>query len=317
MSDITTLQKYRFIIEEFNRRPDKTLNAYDECLQDKLNLKPKQLGRLLDEFANVYDNIVVQKEKNKKIYKLIKPADIFMQAFENASEIGWLFAMAQEGNPEVFKQLAEYTSPQKHLYLFKNSPFEDLSTLEAKETFKRLKTAIRFREYRRIKFMHDDNVYDNLLCLKLIFMDNNWYMAFLDEGQKVRFGRISFIESVEYASKMGSYSLAGIQKYLDFLQKAQNSLTLYGAPVKTAFIKALPPVARYFEEGMKPFLASQKFVKYLEDGSVIFTLSYTQELEIFPMIQRWMPDLIILEPQELKEAYAQKLSSAITNLDIS
>jgi len=65
---------------------------------------------------------------------------------------------------------------------------------------------------------------------------------------------------------------------------------------------------------MKKFLSSQNFKKKLEDGSVIFTLEYTQPLEILPFIQRWLPDLIILEPQELKDEYMQKLEDTISNL---
>jgi len=65
---------------------------------------------------------------------------------------------------------------------------------------------------------------------------------------------------------------------------------------------------------MKKFLSSQKFIEEKEDGSVIFTLEYTQSLEILPFIQRWLPDLIILSPQDLKEEYLEKLTQTINNL---
>jgi len=32
---------------------------------------------------------------------------------------------------------------------------------------------------------------------------------------------------------------------------------------------------------------------------------------VLPFIQRWLPDLVILEPKELKEHYAKKLSAAL------
>jgi predicted DNA-binding transcriptional regulator YafY len=65
---------------------------------------------------------------------------------------------------------------------------------------------------------------------------------------------------------------------------------------------------------MKKFLSSQQFVKKEEDGSVIFTLEYTQSLEVLPFIQRWLPDLIIVEPKELKDEYVTKLNMSIANL---
>ncbi len=148
-------------------------------------------------------------------------------------------------------------------------------------------------------------------------MDNNWYLAFIDDEEKLRFARISFIDKVDYASNSGSFQKVSVQKQMQFLESSvQNSLTLYGVTPHTATIKAMPNIAKYFDENMKIFLSSQKFQKKLEDGSVLFTLSYTQELEILPFIQKWMPDLIILEPKELKKAYNEKLSTAIANLNI-
>jgi len=95
-------------------------------------------------------------------------------------------------------------------------------------------------------------------------------------------------------------------KFLD--NNIQNSLTLYNAEVKRATIKVTPERAKYFDKGMKKFLSSQKLKEKLDDGSIIFTLEYTQSLEILPFIQKWLPHLIILEPKELKEEYIENLS---------
>ncbi len=37
--------------------------------------------------------------------------------------------------------------------VMKNTPFEDIKSLEEKEVFKRLKSAVEHREYRKIKFI--------------------------------------------------------------------------------------------------------------------------------------------------------------------
>jgi len=92
-------------------------------------------------------------------------------------------------------------------------------------------------------------------------------------------------------------------------------MTLFGVTPKTAKIKANPNIAKYFKKGMKKFLSSQKFEKELKDGSVIFSVTYTQELEVLPFIQRWLPDLIILSPEELKTTYKEKLKKMIEYLD--
>lgn len=312
MNDMSTIQKYMFILETINKKIDKTITAYDEVLIDNLHLSTKQLGRLLDKLENEFDNIIKIDGKKRKTYKLIKPIDILVEAFDNSNEIGWFFNMAQDADPEIFKELEQFTNTQKHIYKFKNTPFEDVSSLEGKLKFKRLKTAVELHEYRDIKFYHDDKVYKNLKCLKLIFMDNNWYIATVDEEDKLRFGRISFIEEVSYSEGKNAYQPNSVKKHFDFIDtKLQNSMTLFDTPTKTATIKAHKPIAKYFEKDMKKFLDTQTFVQKQDDGSIIFTLKYTQELEILPFIQKWLPDLEILEPESLKKAYKKKLQKAI------
>ena len=64
---------------------------------------------------------------------------------------------------------------------------------------------------------------------------------------------------------------------------------------------------------MKKFLKTQKFIKKEDDGSIVFSVEYTQELEILPFVQKWLPDMVILEPKELKETYVKKLQDGLKN----
>jgi len=309
----SSLHKYKIILEELNKK--RKLTAYDEDLKEKLNLSPKQIGRILEELRNEFDNIQLEQNKKKKTYKLVKKIDIFLEAFNKHQEIGWLFNMAHEGDPELFKELEQFTQKDKHIYKFKNTPFEDISTFEKKDIFKKLKRAVKYREYVKITD-YNNETYDNLKALKLLFIDNNWYLAYVDEEDNLKLARISFIKRVDYASKIGSFQKISVQKHLDFLENnLQNSMTLFGVTPKVAKIKANPNIAKYFKKGMKKFLSSQKFEKELKDGSVIFSVTYTQDLEILPFIQRWLPDLVILSPDELKESYKQKLKKMIEYLD--
>lgn len=90
-------------------------------------------------------------------------------------------------------------------------------------------------------------------------------------------------------------------------------MTLYGSEKKVATIKATPAIAKYFDNGMKRFLPSQTFVSKEADGSVLFTLEYSQELEVLPLIQKWLPELVIVEPKELRDAYVEKLKMVLKN----
>ncbi len=308
----TKLQRTLFILDEFHKRSDNVLDAYDERLIDECGLSVKQMGRTLEEIANELDGIETIKIGRKKAYKLIKPIDLFIETFKNSNDISWLFNMAHEGDPEVFKELEQFTKKTKHVFQFKNTPFEDTETLEEKEIFKTLKRAVKNREYAKVTFKGSETQ-DNLKCLKLIFMQGNWYLAYVNERDQVRFGRISFMEKVEYASKAESFQPSTVKKQMNFLKNIQNAMTLYDKPKQIARLKASGFAAKYFYDGMKPFLSSQKFEKILDDGSVVFTVEYTQALEVMPFIQSWLPNISILEPKDLKEKYLKKLNYTIMN----
>ena len=307
----TKIQRTLFILEEFHKRQDNTLDAYDEILLDELNVSIKQMGRILDQMVEEIDSIELIMSGRRKTYKLIKPIDLFVETFKNTNDISWLFNMAHDGDPEVFKELEQYTKKTKHVFQFKNTPFEDTATLEEKEIFKTLKRSVKNREYAKITFKGKESSQDNLKCLKLIFMEGNWYLAYVNEKDHLRFGRISFMEKVEYATKAESFQPVTIKKQMDFLNNIQNAMTLYDKPKKIAKLKASGFVSKYFQEGMKPFLSSQKFEKVLEDASVVFTVEYTQFMEILPFVQSWLPNITILEPRDLKEKYLEKLQNTI------
>jgi len=307
-------EKYKILVDEFKKRDHRTLDVYDEVLLEKLGgISPKTLQRLIEEFMLKYNSVVEVPKQRRKTYKLATPIDVVVESFEHFDNIGWLFAMAHDSDPKLFEDLEEYIQKDKHIYKFKNTPFEDINTLESNANFKRLKNIIQARDYAKLTFFYDDTEYDNLKCIKLVFVDGNWYVAFVDNEDKLRFGRISFIKRVDYASKIGHFQPSSISKHLEFLENFQNSMSLYGVAPQTALIQATSPVAKYFKKDMKKFLSTQKFVEEKTDGSILFTLEYTQELEILPFIQKWLPDLVILEPQELKEIYKKKLQTALKN----
>jgi len=311
----TKLKRILFILEEFHIREDNILDAYDEKLLDECNLSSKQIGRLLDEISEELDSINIIKIGRRKAYKLLKPMDLFVETFKNSNDISWIFNMAHDGDPEVFKELETFTQKTKHVFQFHNTPFEDTKTFEEQEVFKILKRAVKNREYLKITFKGKDKPLDNLKCLKLIFMEGNWYLAYVDEDDQCKFGRISFMGKIEYATKKEFFRLSSVKSHLKFLQNIQNSMTLYNSQKKIARIQAVGHAIKYFEKDMKPFFSSQKFEKVLEDGSVVFSVEYTQEMEILPFIQKWLPNLIILEPKSLKETYRDFLQIMITRLN--
>ena len=298
----------RFLIQ-------KEISNDDVYLLDVFECSSKTLERYLKEIESLYSHIITIKQSRKKVWKLVSVSDIFEEFIKNSNDISQLFLMAQEFDPEIFKELERATlskiATSKEVFLFKNSIMETIQDDKSKEVFKKLKSAIANHEYRDITYTYNKTTeHKNMKCIKLMFIDNNWYVVLVDENKKLLFKRLSFIQSVDYASK-NSFQKKDIEPYLTFLKQAQNAMSLYDVQPKVATVKATSAIAIYFEKDMKKFFPSQKFKEKLADGSVLFTLEYTQELEILPFIQKWLPDFIIVEPKEIRDAYATKLKKAL------
>ena len=295
----------------------KEISSYDERILDEFGCDKKTLERYLKEIEELYTHIVTIKRGHKKVWKLVSVSDVFEEFLKNSDDLSDLFLMAQEFDPSVFKELERGTlakiAKDDEVFLFKNYIMEDLQSMESKAIFKNLKQAIARHEYRDIVYVYNNEVmHKNLKCIKLLFINNNWYLVGVDDEKHLHFRRLSFIKEVRY-SKKNSFQKHEVKVYLEFLSSVQTAMTLYGVTPKKATIKALPCVAKYFKKGMKKILPSQKFIKVCDDGSVLFSLAYTQELEVLPLIQKWLPDLVVVAPQELKEAYAKKLEEAFKN----
>ena len=146
-------------------------------------------------------------------------------------------------------------------------------------------------------------------CLKIVFTDSNWYLAIEDADGNFRLLRVAFIASLSKSSK--KYEGKILKEYKTYFNKIQNAMSLPSETTRIALLKASPKVAIYFKEGMKLFFPTQKFKKKLDDGSIIFSIDFTQDMEILPFIKRWLPDIEILEPKDLRETFKEQLKAAL------
>lgn len=173
------------------------------------------------------------------------------------------------------------------------------------------------REYRDIKYKYigkTENLTD-VKCLKIVFTDSNWYLAIEDTRGNFRLLRVAFIVSLSKSSK--NYQSRVLDKYKTHFNKIQNAMSLPSEPLQRALLKASPKVAIYFQEGRKLFFPSQKFKETLGDGSVTFSIDFTQDMEILPFIKKWLPDIEILEPRSLRETFKEQLEIALDILNKS
>ncbi len=328
---MTQFKKFITLMKFFHKNIGREITAYDSNLRDEMGLSPKQLNRLLKEFSEEFDNIVEGEKNRKNSYKLIEPFELFSKYFMIDYEFHETYELINDktiSSHKVLENLRKFLKDKDEIYQFEHNPFEDIRDLEKRDVFKKLKRFIKNRQYVKMKFTYLEEPLDNLKCIKFLFVENNLYVVYVNNDGKLELGRLSFIEWVELGSINHTFQQSTVEKYREFLEKKlQNSMTLYyenheeKEKKKTAKLKALPfqnkegkPLVNvYFQEGMKKFLKSQKFVEELEDKSIIFTLEYTQPIEILRLIKSWVPAIVVLEPEELRDEMVRDLKKALEN----
>ncbi|QIR75246.1 WYL domain-containing protein [Sulfurospirillum diekertiae] len=305
------------------------LYPQNERILDELGVNERTLRRYLEDIHRLYGDILVSEKKQKylhgkkvSVYRVPnKEQDISKTLrffLEESNELSWILTLINENNPRFLKQLSlsekeaieQAIAQDKEVFLFKSNPFENLQD-EHERLFSQLKIAVKHHEYRTIIYRYDnEETVESVKCLKLIFTNNNWYLAIETANEELRLLRIAFIKEVRYSAKT-TYQKHVLAKYRYYFESMQNAMSLQGVALKTAVLKASPSIRRYFLKEMKPFFASQKFIEAPSDGSVIFSVDYTQPIEILPFVKQWLPELEILEPKELRILYKTELQKAL------
>jgi len=309
------------------------LYAKDENLQLALlnsisEASEKSLRRYLEDIYKLYPHIIIVEKVKKEfqdrsvtIYRVKNKKDIsnVLKFFieEKNNDFTWVLQLLHEQDPllinnledDIRRSLQNELQKDKDIFLFSSNPFETFSK-EEDQKFNELKYAVQLFEYRTI--VHSDMKYENAKCLKIIYSQNNWYVAIETQEEELKILRIKFIQKILPSFKV-NYKKNIQQKYQQYFLSFQNPFSLYNTKKETAKLKALPEIAKYFEKEMKPFFLSQKYIQTNSDKSVEFSIEYTQEMEVLPFIKRWLPSLIVLKPASLQKRVMTELNTVFSH----
>ena len=299
---------------------------FDTRLLDEFHITERTLRRYMGEIEKLFPNAFRVESKlighGKRPVKVLRVydknkdiIDVLKRFLRYNDDLDWLISLLNENDPSLFNDLdkneKEKVSAQlkenSGIFLFRTNPLELLQDEPSKRYLSELRNAVMNREYRDIKYKYIGEM-ENLIdvkCLKIVFTDGNWYLAIEDANGNFRLLRVAFIVSLSKSSK--NYQKNIIEKYKTHFDKIQNAMSLPSKLTQIALLKASPKVAIYFKEGMKLFFPTQKFKKKLDDGSIIFSIDFTQDMEILPFIKKWLPDIEILEPKDLRETFKEQL----------
>jgi predicted DNA-binding transcriptional regulator YafY len=161
-----------------------------------------------------------------------------------------------------------------------------------------------------IEYVKDDEkfYFKNAKPIKILYAEHNWYLVAMTNDEinnGLKFLRINFIKDLKERSNQFKRD----PEVLDFLKYRMQSLfSSYKEPHFEVKILGTKDVARHFR--YKKFLPSQRMVER-EDGTFLLTYEVNNKHEIFRLVKRWLPHLVIYSPAWLKEEFDKLVQSYI------
>ncbi|MFP4486339.1 MAG: helix-turn-helix transcriptional regulator [Campylobacterales bacterium] len=285
---------------------------------EHLGVSSRSVDRYLNDISAFFGEGVVIKIK-RGCYASLKE-DVLksflpLQA-ESKDELEKIYDVINIVNPSFIDSLPEaYKNALKKLkteidsiYMIKENPFEEMFDTGV---FSSLKSAIKYSRYIDVLYDNGDvkERYANIKPIRLLLAEGNWYVATIDDESEVnsgfRFLRVAFVKQVELKSK----TFYKVMDAEDFLRSFQTLFSLYKTPRFEVFVTVSSDAARYFRR--KKHLRSQQIVKTNEDGSLLVRYEVNNKLEVFMLVKKWLPELKIESPDELKEEFMEMVRGYI------
>jgi len=186
-------------------------------------------------------------------------------------------------------------------YSVKQTPFEDFLK---NDNLKTIKTAIKQQRYVNVEYRSDKlYIFKELKIIKIIFHEGNFYLATLSDEEAVnngfKFLRLSFIQKVDLLSRTFHKDI----KAEFFIKNFQTLFSYYDAPLYEVIVEINSEVERFFKQ--KKFLSSQKIVQ--EKPILRLSFQISNEMEILPLVKKWIPHIKIISPQKIKNRLNEDL----------
>ena len=255
-------------------------------------------------------------EPKKGSYKFVSLPDFINKLMDNDTQTVYdlfefvtlfdapMTRLFEQSEPLLMKKLKRET---KSIYYIKDDPIEEI---KKKDIWKILKKAVKERRYISLDYEKNKlKQYTHIKPMKIVFAQNNWYVAALstqkNEEFEFTFFRLAHMDNV----KMEPTTFHEDIEAISYLENIQTLFELYKTEKYTVRLLAKAHIASYFKN--KKYLKSQHIEKLNDDGSIVLQYKINNMMEILPTIKKWLPDLIVLEPQQLKDA----ISKIITDYD--
>ena len=170
------------------------------------------------------------------------------------------------------------------------------SSIEKIDNFKneiiQIKNAVETKSI--IKCFYNDKNRE-IYPLKILNLEGFWYLIIFEPiDNKIKTFHLNTIKNIEVLNTHFSFDEEKINSF-------DNAISAYYKPNNAPILVQLfmdKEVSRYFMR--KPLNKSQRVLKIYDDESCDIELTITEYMEIIPTIQRYIPFIGVIEPQELK-----------------
>ena len=148
-----------------------------------------------------------------------------------------------------------------------------------------------------------------LYPLKILNLEGYWYLIVHEpqDPNKIKTFHLNSIKDIKILNEYYTHDE-------DIVNKFDNAITAYykvqNNPIAVQlFIEK--EVARFFIR--KPLSQQQRIIKTYQDGSLDLEITITDYMEIIPTIQRYIPYVKVIEPQELKDKISENIRKYMDN----
>ena len=244
--------------------------------------------------TELVEKIHVKKNEIKLILK--NRANILNEFFDEIDDVEKLTEYFMYFDDKLMKGLDTATKEKintlQRKILYRQKPFEELNNI--RDVFYDFVYAIEKNLFISFIEKAEGEIHKNVIPLKLVFMENNWYLAGVYK-EKIKFYRLNFIYDYKISNKRFSKNVL-LQKYFEFLEKFETPFTKFGEKWKKLVLKVDKSKKHYFEN--KVHFPKEKNKKTDKDGNLIIECAYTQPLEVLPIIKKWLPFVEVVESED-------------------
>ena len=217
-----------------------------------------------------------------------------------------LFNLADR-SAQISKETQLLVKHALQVYDFRTRPFE---TLPNTEVLKKLEHAIKFHKSVKIRYRTDRSLtHANFHPYRILFLNENFYLVGENRSKKhFEFRRIALIEEVKYRS----HTFIPHSEIDAFIRTIQTPWANFGQADKTVRLRVGRKVKRFFL--LKKYLPSQSVIEECEDGDVLVEYRVTNYHEVEELIIRWLPDVQIVSPKNLRKMLKRSLQRKLEGL---